>query len=132
MGRKAPVAKPVKTATKVVKTVPLKLAEILDAASFVHKSAEVQLPPGFSRYDTKKPGKVSPFTKAKKGGATSYDYPKGSPIKFVQNKKEKAAQVKADLAEATKTGVAQWAEVNVPKQVVKHAKKTVANLGKSK
>ena len=131
MGRKAPVAKPVKT-TKAVKAVPLKLAEILDAASFVHKPSSQELPPGFTRYDSKKPGKVSPFTKNKKGGAATYEYPKGSPIKFVQNKKEKAAQVKADLAEATKTGVAQWAKVNVPKQVVKHAKKNVANLGKSK
>lgn len=132
MGRKAPVAKVVAKPAKVVKNVPLKLSEILDAASFVHQAPEQALPPGFTRYETKKPGKVSPFTKVKKGGATTYDYPKGSPIKYVQNKKGKDAQVKADLAEATKTGVTAWAAVNAPKQVVKHAKQTVANLGKSK
>ena len=132
MPRKAPVAKVVKSTKAVVKTVPLKLAEILEAASFIHKAPLQDLPPGFTRYETKKPGKVSPFTKVKKGGATTYDYPKGSPIKFVQNKKGKDAQVKADLAEATKTGAVEYIKVNMPKQNVKHAKKNVANLGKSK
>merc|ERR1712224_183657 len=105
----------------------LSLEDILDAQSWDPATiADMNLPPGFTRPENDG-GKVSPFSKEKKGGF-SYDYPKGSPFKMVKKSKSHGQKVYKDLCDAKAAGMMEWDQVKFPKQVVKELKKSKKKL----
>ena len=130
MVRKSGSSKPAKP-VKAAKSQPLlSLNDIAAVAGFVPSGtgAERVLPPGFTRSGDND-GKVSPFSKAKKGGF-SYEYPKGSPFKMVQKEKTHGENVYADLVEAERRGLVNWNKVVFPMHVVKMLQKNLDMLEK--
>ena len=117
-----------KSSSSNVKNEVLKLSEITGVTSFTPPPVgERSLPEGFARYETKKPGKVSPFS-SKKGGSFTYEYPKGSPFKMVSSTKTRSQVMYQDILEAARRGLIEWSQVNFPDKVVKHLQKNLIML----
>merc|ERR1711935_1106265 len=107
----------------------LDITEILEATSFDPATlVGLSLPPGFTKCDDKKAGKVSPFSKEKKSGAFTYDYPKGSPFKMVTKPKSHGEGMYKDLVEANKRGMVNWNQVKFTQATLKHLQKRLEML----
>ena len=130
MVRKSGSTKPAKPAKAGKPQAVLSLEDIAAVAGFVPSGtgAARVLPQGFTRSGDND-GKVSPFSKAKKGGF-SYEYPKGSPFKMVQKEKTHGETVYADLVEAERRGLVKWNQVVFPVHVLKVLQKNLDMLEK--
>ena len=107
----------------------LDLREILEATSWDPATLAGNMAPGFTVCEDikKQAGKVSPFSKDKKGAMT-YDYPKGSPFKMVKKAKTHGETVYHTLMEASKAGMLNWSQVKFTQATLKHLQKRLEML----
>jgi hypothetical protein len=107
----------------------LELREILEATSWDPATLAGNVAPGFTVCEDikKQAGKVSPFSKDKKGAMT-YDYPKGSPFKMVKKPKTHGETVFKTLMEANKRGMLNWSQVRFTQATLKHLQKSLEML----
>ena len=129
MVRKSGGASKPKSASKKAPVNLLGLEEIMNIVSFDPQTTAGMLPPGFTRCDGEKSaGKVSPFSKDKKAGTFTYDYPKGSPFKMVKKTKSAGEQMYLDLVEAEKRGLVKWSQVGFSHATLKFLQKRLEML----
>ena len=129
MVRKSGGASKPKSASKKAPVNLLGLEEIMNIVSFDPQTTAGMLPPGFTRCDGEKSaGKVSPFSKDKKAGTFTYDYPKGSPFKMVKKAKTHGETVYHTLMEASKAGMLNWSQVKFTQATLKHLQKRLEML----